>query len=282
MSRIFCNFALNMAADKKILFVSQEITPYLTTGEASDLGRLLPQGMPAKRYEVRTFMPKFGNVNERRNQLHEVIRLSGLNITINDNDHPLIIKVASMQPSRIQVYFIDSDDYFQKTSDDADDYGSNRDDNDERAIFFARGTMETVKKLRWEPDIVQCSGWITALAPIYLRNMYASDPAFSKAKVVYMVMPGEITGKVDPEILRKLAEDGASEESLRQFEAAAKDTSLLHKMAISASDAVIFHTSEPDPELLEIVKAKGLPYATSDELGSDPAKYIEFYDKISQ
>lgn len=227
-------------------------------------------------------MPKYGGVNERRNQLHEVIRLSGLNIPINDNDHPLIIKVASMQPARIQVYFIDSDDYFQKEDSDIDEVGSNRDDNDERAIFFARGTIETVKKLRWEPTIVQCTGLITALAPLYLHNMYAADPAFSKAKVVYMVMPGEITGKVDPEVLRKLHEDGVPEEALKPFENGPFDTSLFHRLAISASDAVIFHTETPDPDLLKMVEEKGLPYATLADLGDDPKKYVEFYDKITE
>ena len=162
--------------------MSQEIAPYLPKGELSNLGRELPQAMQAAGYEVRTFMPKYGAVNERRNQLHEVIRLSGLNIPISDADHPLILKVASMQPSRIQVYFVDNDDYFLKSDDDSDDVGSNRDDNDERAIFFARGTMETVKKLRWEPDIIHCSGWVTSLVPMYLRRMYADDPSFADAR----------------------------------------------------------------------------------------------------
>ena len=122
-------------ADKRILYVSQEVKPYLPETPESLIGNKLPQSIQDKKYEVRIFMPKYGGINERRNQLHEVIRLSGMNIIIDDTDHPLIIKVASLQPSRIQVYFIDSDDYFQKSKSDVDDFGSNRTDNDERAIF---------------------------------------------------------------------------------------------------------------------------------------------------
>ncbi|MDE5551680.1 MAG: glycogen/starch synthase [Muribaculaceae bacterium] len=270
-------------ADKKILFVSQEITPYLQTGDASDLGRSLPQSMPPKQYEVRTFMPKFGNINERRNQLHEVIRLSGLNIEINDNDHPLIIKVASMQPSRIQVYFIDSDDYFQKLDTDSDEYGFNRDDNDERAIFFARGTIETVKKLRWNPDIIQCTGIITALTPVYLRNMYADEPTFQGSKIIYTVMPGEISGKIATELIDKLRNDKVNDQLLKLIpEDGDVDTNTLHKLAIAASDAVIFHTETPNHALLEFVQQSGLPYATLQDVGSDPKLYLEFYNKLSE
>lgn len=270
-------------ADKKILFVSQEITPYLQTGDASDLGRILPQSMPPKQYEVRTFMPKFGNINERRNQLHEVIRLSGLNIEINDNDHPLIIKVASMQPSRIQVYFIDSDDYFQKLDTDSDDYGFNRDDNDERAIFFARGTIETVKKLRWNPDIIQCTGLITALTPVYLKNMYADEPTFQGSKIIYTVMPGEIKGNIANALTDKLRNDKVNDRLLELIpEDTPVDTRTLHRLAIAASDAVIFHTETPDPVLLEYVRQAGIPYVSLNDVGSDPKLYLEFYNKISE
>lgn len=268
-------------ADKKILFVSQEISPYLQSGEPSDLGRLLPQSMPSKKFEVRTFMPKFGNINERRNQLHEVIRLSGLNIEINDNDHPLIIKVASMQPSRIQVYFIDSDDYFQKLDSDENDYGFNRDDNDERTIFFARGTIETVKKLKWAPDIIQCTGIITALTPVYIRNMYAKEPEFANSGIIYTVMPGEITGNIDDKFIEKLKTDGVDNDTLDIIRNNRPDTNLFHKLAINAADAVIFHTETPDPELLEFTKQRNIPIATLQQLGNDPKLFIDFYDTLS-
>ncbi|MEE1023119.1 MAG: glycogen/starch synthase [Muribaculaceae bacterium] len=269
-----------MPDNKRILFVSQEIAPYLSKSEISNLGRELPQAMQEAGYEPRIFMPKYGTVNERRNQLHEVIRLSGMNIPIADADHPLILKVASMQPSRIQVYFIDNDDYFQKSDTDADAVGSNRDDNDERAIFFARGTMETVKKLRWEPRIVHCTGWMTALSPMYLRQMYADDPSFDGARIVYSVVPGEITGNIDPKIFEKLLADGASEEDLKAFANAPLDTALFHKLAIRYADGVIFRVDEPDPELLEFARNRNLPILMKDDVEGKPEAYDAFYKQV--
>src|SRR4030043_1980363 len=169
----------------RVLFVSQEITPYLPETEMSRIGRYLPQGIQEEGREIRTFMPKFGCVNERRNQLHEVIRLSGMNLIIDDTDHPLIIKVASIQSARMQVYFIDNDDYFQRKFIVTDGSGKEFEDNDERALFFARGVIETVKKLRWAPDIVHCHGWMSALVPVYLRSIYNDAPLFHNYKIVF-------------------------------------------------------------------------------------------------
>lgn len=230
--------------------------------------------------EVRIFMPKFGAVNERRNQLHEVIRLSGMNIVISENDHPLIIKVASLQPSRIQVYFIDSDDYFQKLDSDADDLGSNRADNDERSIFFTRGTLETAKKLKWDPKIINCAGWITALVPLYLKRLYPDDPSFKGAKVVYTVLPGEITAPVDDNFFNKIKVDGIQQRDLKKFAALAKDTDLFHKMAIDFSQAVIIADPDIKPELLEYVKESGKPFITPDKLTEGPKAYVEFLDSL--
>lgn len=235
-------------ADHKILFVSQSITPYLPADEISTLGKMLPQTMQSGGYEVRTFMPKFGAINERRNQLHEVIRLSGLNIEINENDHPLLLKVASLQPVRIQVYFIDNDDYFTKSDSDIDVFGSNRADNDERAIYFARGTAETVKKLRWEPTIIQCSGWISALTPLYMKKLSDKEGVWPNAKIVYCVEPhNPEMAPVDPEILRKLREDGIDEAHLAKFAGGDFDVNVLHKLAINQAAGVVFLTETPDP-----------------------------------
>ena len=151
---------------KKILFITQEICPYLPETPQSTACRNLPQLIQEKGHEIRTFMPKFGSINERRNQLHEVIRLSGMNLIIDDTDHSLIIKVASIQAARMQVYFIDNEDYFQNRETTVDEDGVEYEDNDERSIFFVRGVMETIKKLRWVPDIIHCHGWMSALAPI--------------------------------------------------------------------------------------------------------------------
>lgn len=265
---------------KRLLYISQEIAPYLPKDQLATLGRELPQAMQTNGYEVRTFMPKYGTINERRNQLHEVIRLSGMNIPINDADHPLILKVASMQSSRIQVYFIDNDDYFLKADDDVDPVGSNRADNDERSIFFARGTMETVRKLRWEPNIVHCTGWITALSPMYLRHLYADDPSFAGAKIVYTVAPGEMTAGVDPAIFDKLKDDGFTDKELEEFKGFPLDTKLFHRMAIASSDAVIFLTDEPDPELLELARSRNLPVMLKEQVDGNFEAYDAFYKEM--
>lgn len=271
-----------MAVEQKILFVSQSIAPYLPADEISSLSKLLPQQMNGKTYEIRTFMPKFGAVNERRGQLHEVIRLSGLNVEINDNDHQLIIKVASMQPVRIQVYFIDNDDYFSKLDSDIDNFGSNRPDNDERALFFARGTMETVKKLRWEPNVIQCSGWMTALVPIYIDKVGEDEGFWKNTKVVYVVEPhNEDMAPLDPELPRKLIEDGIDENIARAFESENLDVNTLHKMAINRASGVVFMTETPDPELLELVNSRGIPYILKEDALKGVDVFKDFYSKLS-
>lgn len=267
-------------AKQRLLLVTEKIHPYLTVDEPT-LGRTFPQKMSAGGYEVRTFMPKFGNVNERRNQLHEVIRLSGINIPIDNNDHPLVIKVASLQPSRIQVYFIDNDDYFTKSSDDADDLGSNRKDNDERAIYFAHGTADTVKKLLWDPAVVHVAGWISALLPMYLKKIHAKESTYLKSHVFYSVLPGEVTGGIADGFLAKLKDEGFDEETLRPYEKMAHDTTLLHSMAIDHSDAVIFHTPEPDKGLVERAKSKGIPMLLFEDLDEDGKAIADFYKQLT-
>lgn len=267
-----------MTNKKRILFISQEIAPYLSSDEAS-LGRALPQFMQEHGYEVRTFMPKFGNVNERRNQLHEVIRLSGINIVINDNDHPLIIKVASLQPSRIQVYFIDNDDYFQKLAEDDDSSGSNRPDNDERAIFFARGTLETAKKLRWDPQTILCSGWITALIPLYLKRMYADDISLKSSKTIYQILPGKVSLPINQAIFTKMHDDGISSSVTVKFSELSPDTDMLHKIAIDSSEAVIIRDPEISTELLDYIKDSGKPFFVANPDG-DFEEYDNFLKSI--
>ena len=169
---------------KKILFINQEITPYVSDSELSHIGRELPQSILEKGYEIRTFMPKWGNINERRGQLHEVIRLSRMMIIFDDTDHPLIIKVASIPSTRIQVYFIDNDDYFTKRLMANDENGEEYEDNGERSIFFARGVLETIKKLHWTPDIIHCQGWIGNIVPYYVKTAYKDEPSFANTKII--------------------------------------------------------------------------------------------------
>lgn len=195
---------------RKVLFISQEMEPYMSNdNEISKISRYLPQGVLEQGYEIRTFMPRFGCINERRHQLHEVIRLSGMNIIVNDSDQPLIIKVASIQAARMQVYFIDNEEYFRRKATLIDADGNQFPDNDERAIFYIRGVFETVKKLGWAPDIIHCHGWMTSLAAVYLKNVYKDDPIFNNAKIVQSLYGSdEFPGVLNPEFSKKVLVDG--------------------------------------------------------------------------
>lgn len=265
--------------NKKILYIAQEIAPYLPDSDLSTLCRNLPQRIQEKGYEVRTFMPKYGTINERRNQLHEVIRLSGMNIIIDDTDHQLIIKVATLLPSRMQVYFIDNDDYFQHHAVSDIEIRETPDDNDERSMFFVRGVIETVKKLRWEPSIINISGWVGALAPIYLKRIYNEDPSFRNSKIVVSLLNDGFDGGFDPRFVEKLAQDGFADGELNAIAEGPVDYKTLMKFAISHADAVVEAMPGADPELVEYAKNSGLPYMayTGQE---DAAAYIEFYKSL--
>lgn len=278
-----CSFSVRKGifmAKQRLLYVSPEIAPYLPATEISRLGKSLPTAMHSKKYEVRTFMPDFGNVNERRNQLHEVIRLSGLNVCINDTDHPLIVKVASLQPSRIQVYFIDNDDYFQKLDSDVDAVGSNREDNDERIIFFSRTTAETARKLQWEPAVMQVSGWIGSLIPLYVKKRFSDSESFTNTKIIYSLLDEAPIAPLDTEMLRKMEEDGISPKDLEAFRNIPVDITMLHKIGISNADAVIFNNHTPDPELLEYAKSANLPVLILNPEEDNADKYHEFYQSL--
>lgn len=273
----------NKMAAHKIIFISQEISPYLSNSEISKWGRSLPQSIQQRKYEVRTFMPDFGEINERRNQLHEVIRLSGMNISIGDNDHPLVVKVASMQPSRIQVYFIDNDDYFQKLDSDSDAFGTNREDNDERMIFFARGTVETARKLRWEPDIMQISGWMPALVPLYVRKLFADGPAFLKTKLVYTVMSGENRPeKIDAAVFDKLKEEGVDEAEIEELRQLPADRQFFDRIAMKYADAIVFQGENPDPELKEYAESLGKPVECRTGAGDFAEEYDSLYKTLME
>lgn len=269
-----------LMADKRILFVTQEVAPYLTSRPLADQAKKLAEAFQGGKCEVRIFTPKYGAVNERRNQLHEVIRLSGINITIEDADYPLVVKVASLQPTRIQVYFIDSDEFFRKSSEDADPLGSNRDDNEERAIFFARGTTDTVKKLRWEPVIVQCAGWISALTPTYLRRMYAENPPQQDVKIIYCVLPGKITGELPDGMEKKF--DGAKMPAkiLSLLKESPITTDTFHKIGIAGADAVIIADPDASEDVVAYAKEKGVPVMSYDEQSEGPEAYSRFYDSL--
>ncbi len=268
-------------AKNKVLFISQEIAPYLpvTTPFAAQ-GSDIPQSVIGEGYEVRTFLPKYGNINERRNQLHEVIRLSGLNIIIDDNDHPLIIKVATLQPTRMQVYFIDNDDYFDHPSDGPLETEQTPEDNDERLIFYARGVIETVRKLRWDPQVIQCMGWISALAPVYLRTIFADDPTFSNSKIVYTLRNDDFQGTLDPRFVEKLRLAGFPEEKLAVLGDQPVDAVALAKIAIDNSDALAIVTPDLNPAILEYAEASGKPLLQYPGEENIAAALVEFYHTL--
>ncbi|MDE6078506.1 MAG: glycogen/starch synthase [Duncaniella sp.] len=241
----------------KILFISQEVAPYLPDTPQSILGRDIPQEVHGKKLEVRIFTPKYNNINERRNQLHEVIRLSGINISIDDTDHPLIIKVATLLPSRMQVYFIDNDDFFQPTPGKGLEIDEFPADNDERMMFFTTGVIETVKKLRWPPAVVQCSGWISLLAPMYIKVKYADDPTFEGSKIVVALHPEKFEGTLDPRMAEKLRMDGFTDEQLGLLAEGPVDTVALYKRAIDYADAIMEVADGVDPEILEYARNSG-------------------------
>jgi len=263
---------------RKVLFISQEITPYLGETKLSRIGRYLPQGIQERGKEIRTFMPRYGSINERRNQLHEVIRLSGMNLIIDDTDHPLIIKVASIQSARMQVYFIDNDDYFQRKHTTSDAAGREFDDNDERALFFARGVIETVKKLRWAPDIVHCHGWLASLVPVYLRSIYNDDPLFHNYKIVYSVYDNDFNTPFRSSFADKLRYDGIDGESLKLVKT--PDFINVSKLAIKYSDAVVIGSEEINPELEKYLKTLSNPILKFQDEASYIDAYNDFYDKI--
>ncbi|WP_418990998.1 glycogen/starch synthase [Alistipes sp.] len=264
----------------KILYVCQEIMPYLPETESSRLCRTLTQAMQERGNEIRTFMPRYGSINERRHQLHEVIRLSGMNLIIDDNDHQLIIKVASIPAARVQIYFIDNDDYFSRKATLTDDKGTYFEDNDERAIFFARGVLETVKKLRWTPTIVHCHGWFAGVVPVYLKRVFADDPIFRDVKVVVSLYGDSFPGELDKGFSSKIANEGVKDKNLEILSAPSYEN--LCRFVMEYADGVVVASEDVAPEILEIARNSSkplLPYQAPDAADFFD-NYNRFYDKI--
>ncbi len=262
----------------KILYISQEIKPYLPDSPVAVLSRDLSQGVMESGREIRTFMPRFGSVNERRNQLHEVIRLSGLNIVIDDTDHPLLIKVASIQAARMQIYFIDNDDLFSRKGTIADPNSNELfPDNDERSIFFARGALETTKKLRWVPDLIHLHGWFTTMVAIYTRLMGKKDPYFAKSKIVVSLYDDQWQGNWD-NMNRKLWVEGIDEKALKKIKIT--DYMSLMKTAIDLSNGVTVCSPTANPELIDYAKDSGKPVLDYPGDSDYVPAYNNFYDIV--
>ncbi|MCH2233112.1 MAG: glycogen/starch synthase [Crocinitomicaceae bacterium] len=263
---------------KRILYISQEIVPFSPQTDISSISRKLPQVIQEAGKEIRAFMPRFGTINERRHQLHEVIRLSGMNLIINDVDHPLIIKVASVPQAKIQVYFIDNEDFFKRKATLQDANGEYFDDNDERSMFFGRGVLETVKKLGWKPDVIHCHGWMTALVPLYIKKLYNNDPHFAETQVVYSVYEDAFNKNWDKNFVNKLKFDGFNDEDLEGLEDV--DFVALNKLAIREADGVVQGSEEIDSDLSKFISETEVPsleYYSEDSLVKP---MDEFYDSI--
>ena len=261
--------------DKRILYVSSEVVPYLPETEISSMSFEAPRMVNKQGGQIRIFMPRYGNINERRHQLHEVIRLSGINLVINDLDMPLIIKVASIPKERIQVYFIDNEEYFKRKATLTDEEGKLYPDNDERAIFFAKGVIETVKKLNWAPDIIHVNGWLASLLPLYLKEYYKTEPLFTESKIVTSVYNDGFNGTLDKNMIKKVLFDGVDEALVKHLEE--PNYVNLMKVAIDNSDAVIKGSSVLPDELetyLNAVEKPVLDYYSPEEF---PEPYTEFY-----
>ncbi|MDD6976043.1 MAG: glycogen/starch synthase [Bacteroidales bacterium] len=267
---------------KRVLFVNSEIYPYLPENEMSRIGRNLPQGIQERKKEIRSFMPRYGCINERKNQLHEVIRLSGINIIINDVDRPLVIKVASIPSARLQVYFIDNEDYFHRKRTYTDENGVFYEDNDERAVFFARGVLETVKKLRWVPDIIHCHGWISHILPLYLKKAYIDDPIFSGSKVITSFYDDTPSAPFSQNFKEIVKFGNISDEDLNLIEE--PDGINLAKLAARYSDGVIFANENIPEELKSFCESEGKPSLAFKRAALEDKSYIDdynsFYDTI--
>lgn len=247
----------------------------------SMLARQLTQGMQERGCEIRTFMPRYGVINERRNQLHEVIRLSGMNIIIDNDDHQLIIKVASIPAARVQIYFIDNDDYFSRKAVLKDTTtGEPFADNGQRAVFFARGVLETVRKLRWQPNIVHCHGWFTAVLPLYLRNTLSDDPLFADAKIVFTIYDDDFTGAWNTEFLDTMRGEGIAQQQLDIISPASYQN--LMKLVIQQVDGIVVEAHSLPQQLEEYLLASGKPVlrGTDRSDGEWLNSYKTFYENI--
>lgn len=265
--------------DKRVLYVSSEVIPYLPETEISSMSFEAPRMINNAGGQIRIFMPRYGNINERRHQLHEVIRLSGMNLVINDMDMPLIIKVASIPKERIQVYFIDNDDYFKRKATYADEEGHMYKDNDERAIFFAKGVIETVKKLNWAPDVIHVHGWLASFLPLYLRNYYGNEPLFENSKIVTSIYNTGFEGKLGENTLNKIQFDAIEDEAIEDL----KESTYVNmmKVAVRNSDAVIIGSPNISPDLEEYLEDLSIPVLKYHKLEDFSQAYMDFYrDKV--
>ncbi len=263
---------------KRVLYVSQEIIPYTGETTMGEVASSLPQKTQENGKDIRMFLPKFGSINERKHQLHEVIRLSGMNLIIDDFDHQLIIKVASIQKLRLQVYFIDNDEYFPRRQMFHEEDGSFMKNNDERMIFYCKGVIETVRKLGWKPDVIHCQGWFTSLVPMYIKKLYAGNPLFEDVKIIYSVFDNSFDGVLSDTLPEKLLFENLEESDVAPLKAS--NITNLHKFAIDHSDAVVQASADMDKEVLEYIKSSEKPFMEYPGAEDYIDAYQDFYEQF--
>ena len=261
--------------DKKVLIISSEVVPYLPQTEQAVNSFAIPKSVNENGGQTRIFMPRYGMINERRHQLHEVIRLSGMNLVINDMDTPLIIKVASIPKERMQVYFIDNEDYFKRKATLRDEKGNLFKDNDERMLFFTKGVIETVKKLNWSPDIIHLHGWFTSLFPLYLKTYYKDEPLFEQCKIVSSIYPEDFTGELEGNLHKKLAFDKLDEESISLLKQPTYENLLLQNVAYS--DGFVLAGEDLPEEVVKAAKKSEKPLLTYNDSKTEKA-FVDFYN----
>ncbi len=260
------------------MYVSQEIIPYTGETTMGEVASSLPQKTQENGKDIRMFLPKFGSINERKHQLHEVIRLSGMNLIIDDFDHQLIIKVASIQKLRLQVYFIDNDEYFPRRQMFHEEDGSFMKNNDERMIFYCKGVIETVRKLGWKPDVIHCQGWFTSLVPMYIKKLYAGNPLFEDVKIIYSVFDNSFDGVLSDTLPEKLLFENLEESDVAPLKAS--NITNLHKFAIDHSDAVVQASADMNKDVLEYIKSSKKPFMEYPGAEDYIDAYQDFYEQF--
>jgi starch synthase len=263
---------------KRVLIVTQEMKPYTALSEISEIANKLPQHIQKSGMEIRILMPRYGVINERRHRLHEVVRLSGMNIIVNDDDYPLIIKVASLPQARMQVYFLDNDDFFKRKSVFEDSQGQPFKDNDDRMIFFCKGVVETVRKFGWPPDVIHCHGWMTSLIPAYLKTAYKNEPLFQDSKVVYSVYDYNMGNTFGQDFIEKASINDMEEGELLAY--TSESGFNLHEGAIHFSDAVIQGSEQMDDNVSETLAKSEKPFLTYPSSDNPIEGYVDFYHSL--
>jgi starch synthase len=274
-----------MSADtkKRVLIVANELSPYIEfTDFAQILNRLAIKAFDAG-LEVRVIMPRFGVINERRHRLHEVVRLSGINIIIDKDDYPLIIKVASLPNARLQVYFMDNDDYFKRKQVFRDDNEKFFDDNSERMIFFCKSALETVKKFGWPPHVIHCHGWMTALVPVYLKTVYKKEPVFSYSKTIFTAQSDQFPDKMNDDFIKKaIINAEIKEKDLDLFKDGSNNALTLG--ASKCADVVVFGDEPANKQFAEEIKPSRYKKVVKYEDGwkEDVTQLLELYKSLTE